>query len=303
MTARRIWSEEELEAARKAAIQLFRQSRVQEPLDAYLASFDDYSGILEDLLEQTVDLSRLRTHALDVVTDSKAQEALRFITGPPISADDLKVLAEATLTGSRLKAEPEMVERIIDTVLAGLDRRRFAWISERREATAPEREAAVLATAALIATSKTMTQRRNEGKTEQESAVEQNLQSVPMSKVPTRAVRTIDEAPDMGSFCRETTLAGAKADFVVRLFDGRVMPLECKVSNSSTNSVKRLNREAASKAEIWIKDLGAKQILPTAILSGVFKLKNLIEAQDRGLTIFWANDLDSLVGWIRSAIK
>jgi hypothetical protein len=34
------------------------------------------------------------------------------------------------------------------------------------------------------------------------------------------------------------------------------------VSNSATNSVKRLNREAAAKAEAWIRDLGATQIIP-----------------------------------------
>jgi hypothetical protein len=36
------------------------------------------------------------------------------------------------------------------------------------------------------------------------------------------------------------------------------------------------------------------------MLSGVYKLHNLVDAQDRGLTIFWAHDLDALTNWIAS---
>ena len=50
------------------------------------------------------------------------------------------------------------------------------------------------------------------------------------------------------------------------------MPLECKVSNSSTNSVKRLNNDAAVKAETWRQDFGTVPIVPAAVLSGVYKL-------------------------------
>jgi hypothetical protein len=33
-------------------------------------------------------------------------------------------------------------------------------------------------------------------------------------------------------------------------------------------------------------------------LSGVYKLRNLVDAQDRGLTLFWAHDLAALTDWI-----
>lgn len=78
------------------------------------------------------------------------------------------------------------------------------------------------------------------------------------------------------------------------------MPIECKVSNSSTNSVKRLNNDAAVKAEIWIKDFGGLQVVPVAVLSGVYKLHNLEEAQRRGLSIFWSHRLSDLVEWIET---
>lgn len=72
------------------------------------------------------------------------------------------------------------------------------------------------------------------------------------------------------------------------------MPLECKVSNSSTNSIKRLNRDAAQKARAWLEHFGSANIVPSAVLAGVFKLRNLRTAQEGGLTIWWAHNLGAL---------
>jgi hypothetical protein len=96
----------------------------------------------------------------------------------------------------------------------------------------------------------------------------------------------------------ESKLGGRNADLVVTLADGRLMPIECKVSNSAVNSVKRLNNDAAAKAEAWIKDFGQVQIVPVAVLSGVFKLHNLVDAQRRGLVLFWAHDLEAMASWV-----
>ena len=78
------------------------------------------------------------------------------------------------------------------------------------------------------------------------------------------------------------------------------MPMECKVSNSFTNSVKRLNNDVAVKAGQWLHDFGAVQTVPTALLAGVFKLANLEQAQQRGLSIFWSHDLDALVAFVEA---
>jgi hypothetical protein len=77
------------------------------------------------------------------------------------------------------------------------------------------------------------------------------------------------------------------------------MALECKVSNSSTNSVKRLNNDAVVKAGIWTREFGTAQTVPAAMLSGVFKRHNLEQAQDSGLTLFWAYALDTFLEWIK----
>ncbi|WP_152052545.1 XamI family restriction endonuclease [Tautonia marina] len=293
------WTTEEFERDRQIAISIFRRERLREPLEAYLEVFDEYQGFFEDLLEQTVDLTQLRENGLQVLTDKKLHEAFRYLAGPPISTDDLKTVAETTsLSKKGLQQDPELVNRVVELILIALDRRRFPWVADDREATEAERGAAVLASAALIATQRLGTARRHEGKSAQEQRVEDAMLGVGFKKVPTRAIPTLPLAPGLGEFCGESELGTRKADFVIRLWDHRVMPLECKVSNSALNSVKRLNNDAAVKAEVWRKDFGETQVVSTAVISGVYKLQKLEEAQRRGLTIFWAHSLNAMLDWI-----
>jgi hypothetical protein len=100
-----VWTPEQLEIHRLKAIAIFRNERMQEPLEDYLEAFEEYQGHIEELLETTVDLSQLESTALDVLTDPHLLEAFRYLAGPPISQDDLKVLAEATSLAKRPSAE------------------------------------------------------------------------------------------------------------------------------------------------------------------------------------------------------
>jgi hypothetical protein len=52
------------------------------------------------------------------------------------------------------------------------------------------------------------------------------------------------------------------------------------------------------KAESWTKDFGTRDIVPAAVIGGVYKLRHLSDAQQRGPTVFWAHDLQALVLWI-----
>lgn len=293
------WTDEELEADLVKAAAVFSKERLEEPLEDYLEAFDEYQGYVEEILETTVDLSQIEGTALDVLGDPKLLEAFRYLAGPPISQDDLKVLADASsLAKPRLAASPEVVQRLIAVVRQVLDRRRFAWVVEDREPTEAERNAAIMASAALMAASRAQTKRRTIGKDKQENLVKSYLRGLGFAEVPSRKISTISMAPSPGEFCGESVLGNRKGDIIVRLWDQRVMPIECKVSNSSTNSVKRLNNDAAVKAVSWKTDFGLRQVVPSAVLGGVYKLHNLRDAQDRGLTIFWAHNLAPLTEWI-----
>jgi XamI restriction endonuclease len=294
-----VWTRDQLESDRVKAIGLFRKERMEEPLEDYLEAFDEYQGHIEELLETTVDLAELEGTALDVLTDPHLLAAFRYLAAPPISEDDLTVLAEApSLAKGRLQSRPEDVRRLIEVVRLVLDRRRFSWVVENREPTEAERGAAVMASAALMAASRVQTNRRTLGKKQQEALVTQALKDLGLTEVAAREIPNVSLAPSPGEFCGESVLGTRKGDIIVTLWDHRVMPIECKVSNSSLNSVKRLNNDAAVKAVSWKRDFGLRQVVPAAVLGGVYNLHNLLDAQDRGLSLFWAHDLAPLTAWI-----
>lgn len=65
-----------------------------------------------------------------------------------------------------------MAKRLIDTVISVVDLRRFPWLSrdgQHREPTEVERDSAILASAAIIATRDAEKLRRSESKDAQES--------------------------------------------------------------------------------------------------------------------------------------
>jgi hypothetical protein len=292
------WSQDQLEANRIRSIEIFRESRMQEPLEDYLDAFAQYERVLENFLAASGDLLQLDESALAILTDPHLLKAFRYLAGPPVSSDDLRVLAEAVLSPGRLRSDPAMTRRIVEVVRIGLDRKRFPWVAEGRGPTDVERQAAILASAALMATGHVGTARRSEGKAAQETMVETAFLAAGLTKVNVRDIATLSQAPSPGQFCGESMLGERKADFVLGLWDTRVMAIECKVSNSSLNSIKRLNNDAAVKAEFWLKHFGTAQMVPAAVLSGVYKLHHLMNAQDHGLALFWAHDLVQLVGWI-----
>lgn len=116
----------------------------------------------------------------------------------------LKVVAEAVLSGKALSADPVMAQRVIDTIMLGLDRQRFPRVSEDRAPTETERAVAITGTAALVATRRVMTARANEAKGQQEQRVKDALIQAGFAEVPTREISTLHQAPGVGEFCGES---------------------------------------------------------------------------------------------------
>jgi hypothetical protein len=228
-------------------------------------------------------------------------EALRYLAGPPISDDDLQVIADVdSIAPSILKSDPEALRKVFAVIERVIDPYRFPWMQAGAAPTAQQREAALLASSVLLAAQRIATERRNKGKESQETKVKDYLRGLGFTEAAAMAIHTIVKGPQAMQFCAECQLGERKADVVVRLHDTRLMAIECKVSNSATNSVKRLNNDAAVKAEYWIKQFGTAQVVPAAVLAGVFKVLNLEQAQARGLSLFWSHDLHKLGAFIDS---
>lgn len=220
------------------------------------------------------------------------------LAAPPISEDDLKTLAETSLSPAALAGDAAQARRVRDTVLHVLDPHRFPWIGEGRAARDYEHDRAVVASAALVAARKVETFRRSKAKGTQESAVKDKLQEIGLREVSPRDIALLDAAPDVGEFCGESRLGGTRADLVVRLYDGRALPIECKVSNSAVNSFKRVNHEAVGKAGAWLAGFGNRQVVPMSVISGVFNPANLETAQSDGLYMVWGHRLDDLADFV-----
>ncbi len=213
------WTDEQLRSDLSESTEFFRRERMEEPLEDYLELFENFRDDYDNLLEITVDLQQLEGTILDVLTDRALLEAFRYLAGPPISTDDLKTIADvASLEPSRLRRDPDMVQRVLDVVMMGIDRKRFPWVRVGLEPTEAEREAAVVASAALMATQRASTNRRRGGKNAQERRVEGALLGVGFRKVSNRPVGVMGHAPAPGEFCGESLLSNRKADFIVTLF-------------------------------------------------------------------------------------
>ena len=226
-----VWKEARLEADRQIAIEQFREERITESLDAYLGNFAHYRSAIERLLDTTQDLSALAQEASNILADQDLLYTTRYLTGPPVSEDDLKVIADARLTPSQIRTDLAGTGRIVETILRGLDRERFGWVSEKREPSPEERRIAIVATAALLASQRTRTGRVTDAPRQQEELVKARLSSAGFVETPARPIPNLYEAPDLGQFTSECVVgASRKADIVVRLWDGRVMPIERKVA-------------------------------------------------------------------------
>ena len=294
------WNDERLESDRQLAIEDFRDERLNESLGVYLENFQRYRDAVERLLETTVDLTALAEQATSVLLDVDLLYAARYITGPPISVDDIQLLADASLSASHIRSDPVSARRVVETILRGLDRERFPWLAENREATEDERRTAVIASAALIASQRVKTSRANVSPAHQQALVRDALKSAGFIEDSAKRIPNVSAAPPIGHFCGESILGTRKADVVARLWDGRILAIECKVSNSQLNSIKRLTNDAVVKALAWRRDFGEANIVPCAVLAGVFGLRHLKEAQERGLSLFWSHSIEEMITFIEA---
>lgn len=293
------WTLQQLSVDAEQAQAAFRCERLDEPLERYSTFFDAFVPVFRDLSANLLSLATgdpTGEKLTGMVRGRDRLTAFRYLAAPPISEDDLKTLAETRLSQRALKANPEQASRVRKTVLQILDPYRFPWVAQRREPRGDELERAVVASAALVAAKKVETERRKDSRVQEEN-VKAVLRGLGFAEVSPRPMQLLDDARAPGQFCGESKLGDTKADIVVRLHDRRVLPIECKVSNSASNSFKRLIHEAAGKAAKWRLHFGERAVVPAAVLSGVFTHANLVTAQSSGLVMVWSHRLGDLAAF------
>ncbi len=296
------WTDAQLEMARQDATADFVKDRLAEGADRYQPVLARCTKAVTELFRATSNLRDLHDGSAFSADPSLVTPA-RYLGGPPVSEDDLNVLAGSSIA-KRRRLDKRLGAMAASVIEEALDRDRFPWLfaAPPRDPNALELEVAIRWTAGLWAAQAVQTQRRGESAHRQELAVARVLDQMGFERIQVDEIDFTAKNMAPGQYCRETRVLGAKCDIPVMLHDSRLLLIECKVSNSSLNSIKRLLRETGGKADGWRASFGARAIT-AAVLSGVFKLAHLQMAQDKyHVALFWERDLGSLTSFL-DAVK
>lgn len=300
-----MWTEAELAAEAEKSLNAFVDRRLAEPDTRYAEHFVQRRRALARLF---LALRSIDPKAPDpaavrrIMLDDELLAALRYAAAPPISEDDLGVLVTRKakrLTKTAIKTEPTLAPDILKLICRMADSARFRWVRAKRAPRPGELRRAIEATAALHATQTLQTERRAYGR-EVERQLRERLEAMGYEKKPTPnggKVNAPKYMPAAKTFYGECSLYGRRADLLIGLDDGRTVAVEAKDSSSVVNSVKRVLNDTAAKAKHWNAALG-KTVLPVALISGVFGTEDLKKAQEAGLYLVWAHDLDNFTDWL-----
>lgn len=303
----RIWGASELSEQAKIALNEFVDRRLAESRTVYTEHFVRHRSTLLRLFKSLSKIDPVKPDTVavrEILLDDKLFSALRYIGGPPISEDDLGVLVTRDIRGfnkTDINSNDKLPAEVLELICRMADRYRFPWLSAERGPSKKQIRESIQATATLVATQSLQTERRKYGK-EIERRLESRLVELGFSKVRTpnkSKVTAPMHYPRYPEFYGECTVHGRKVDLFIALPTARMIALEAKDSSSALNSVKRLNNDTAAKAKHFATE-GGKNIVNVALLSGVFKVESLLSAQEAGLHLVWAHEMDGFVDWIRS---
>jgi hypothetical protein len=299
------FSQEELEADIAKATALFVKRVMEVVPTLYRPKLEEAKEELAEAFHLTKDLTDLRPEV--VAEHPWIVRALRYTAGPPISEEDFRTVTGWPFTPSpNARVVRNAAPRVCEAVRRLADPLLFEWVGDGRVPTDDEREAAINGTAKLLAVERFRTERRGGASKEQEALVRKVLAKegglVEVAKPPKKTTGHIHLAGDLeeGTFCTECVLHGMKCDVPVRLPDGVLMPIECKVNSGQKNGWKRVSREVEGKAARWRETFGSVGIVIGVMLDGNFDLGTLTRFQREGYFIFWSHDTDRLVEFVYS---
>jgi len=290
-----IWSDTDLKIGRDRAEREFSSKRRAEGPDAFEKTYWELRPRVEALMTMSDDLRRLNGDVFR--SDPDAWQPSRYLTGPPISQEDLWTLIGGT---KFRRVPPRLADDTAEALNLVIDPIRFPWVRQGRAPLPHERDHAVGATTLLWATQYLGTVRRGSASRLQEETTGETLNLAGLTFDAAREQIELLDDIARGTYSKERPVHGAKCDVPSRLFDGRMFLLECKVSNGPKNGWKRVNREVRGKADGWTTYFGS-QAVTGVVLSGVFDLSALKAARDAGVVIFWEHDLSPLLDFAVAA--
>jgi hypothetical protein len=269
-------------------------------------------GYRQDFIDLLTSTNDLRDITADSLKERRLMQAARFAPVPFISDDDLD-----TLTGAKLKNWMKQttargsVPSDLDFTAAAevfsqqLDTYRAPWVPLNRTPTAEERERFVSGSIALRLNSRLASLRKSEAAARQEGAVRLAIEDAGYTEAnpPNVIDDVVNQLPERSFARRPRIVAGASVDVPIRLQADHptgltFVPLEAKDSNSVANSRKRLI-EVMEKATTWNGAGLPFGFRTAAVISGCLPLNRLLEAQTRGVLLFWEHRLEDLTEFLK----
>jgi len=265
----------------------------------------EYRQDFLDLLDATDGLRSITGASLQ---NRRLLRAARFVAIPFISDDDLDSLTGASLKGwmqqkTEKGSRPSDVDfdAAAEIIAQQLDPYRAPWVTKDRPPTKAEIERFLAGSITVRLNSRLGSLRRSEAAARQEQAVRNALAAAGYAEFKGTSRTLVDPQTEMpeGTYSpRARLLAGASVDVPIRLKMGHptgltFIALEAKDTNSAVNSRKRLI-EVMDKATAWNSAGLPYEFRTGAVVSGVLPLHRLVEAQDRGVWLFWEHRLEDL---------
>ena len=329
----RTWTDSELEEEAQKALEEFVDRRLAEPSGKYLTHLKARRTSLVRLFKLLAGVDPTNPDPAIVrriLLDTDMFDALRYVAGPPVSEDDLGVLVTRRIRGfnrTDIKFRDDVPIDVLQLICKLSDPYRFPWISAGRDPTPRELRLAITATTSLHATQSLQTERRGHGKIV-EQRLELRLIELGFQKISGKTPKPKRNKSKSGApfeppepfrhsfpakgritqpshhpaypyFYGECQAYGRKVDLFIALATGHMIALEAKDSSSGINGKKRILNDTAAKAKKYNIEAG-KTIISVALLSGVFKVSDLQEAQQSGLFLVWAHDMDGFIDWIKA---
>lgn len=226
--------------------------------------------------------------------------ALRSLLGPPLSQDQFKLICPTWPKASEKKGYPmplDAAEAFSKIFSSRGDPSRVTNISNPSN-----RRSAIEATAILIAANEFATSRRMLLADIQQRSVAELLLKLGYKQV---FLGVVDEPGSLApkTFALATKFKTAdgsshEVDVAIGLPKKAILAIECKVSNDSTNSIKRIN-DVLKKATAWKRQWG-NFVVTGALLQGVFSAKEPRRLMDNDVETFWSHRINLLTKWLAS---
>lgn len=270
---------------------------------------DDWREALWIARRKMIALFRASDFLLDIPkalrTSAGHTTALRHLLAPPISQDQFKLLCPQWSKELENKCRP-MTANNAEAVGLVFNQRRSrrltSWLTYNRPARLDEVVTAIDATTPLIASQVVATARRSRLSREQEDAAIGVLEERNWVKVMSSTVSTGGQLPAR-NYMHKTRFASGpnenqEVDIACGLGGTVVLAMECKVTNDTTNSVKRIN-DVLKKAGAWRGHWGTF-VRPAALLQGVISFTDVERLLDYPVEVFWAHKIDLFAEWIEA---